>query len=983
MKRQPFRLVSGGRIDRERPLRFAFDGRDYVGYEGDTLASALLANGVRTVGRSFRLHRPRGIMSAGAEEANAIMQLGRGATTEPNLKATQIALFDGLDARAVNAWPSARFDISAVLGLFQRFLKPGFYYKTFIWPYWNLYSWLIRRLGGMGIAPPLADPDRYETRFDHCDVLVVGGGPAGMSAARAAAESGAHVVLVDDQRELGGSLLGMREEVAGQPALDWIADAGAQLHALGVRVFTETMAVGWYDHNLIALNQQVNAPGGIRQRFLKMRARHVVLASGAIERPLVFPANDRPNIMLAGAARAYAVRFGVAAGWRAAIATNNDSAYEAAFDLLDAGITISAFADLRDRVRPDLIARLRAKGVEPLLSCGPVDTKGDPEIQAVHLAPVDRNGRADLSRGKWHDCDLLCVSGGWSPTLHLFSQSGGRLKFDDQRRCFLADAWVQQGGVAGAAAGEFSTLEAIAGGRTVGAVAAGEPVPAAKPADTPAEAPSTLSDSCAWEVIGDGRRPAWVDHQYDVTSSDVRIAAAENYRSVEHLKRYTTLGMALDQGKTSNVNGIGVLAAALVKPIADVGTTRFRPPYSPVTLGAIVGHRTGRRLLPLRQLPTHAEQEKHGATMEDYGGWLRPAFYAAGGESEEDAIRREALHVRNAVGLFDASPLGKLLVSGPDAAKFLDRMYINTISTIKVGKCRYALLLNEHGAIRDDGVIQRLADDEFLVGTTSGFATEAGYWFEDWLQCEWPDLDVIVQPVTNQWATINLAGPNALALLRALEPSVNVDDSELPHMSLANATIGRANVRIARVSYSGERSYEISIAANRGAALWRQCLDVGAGFGVAPFGVEALMRLRLEKGFLHVGADTDSDTYPQDIGFGRVMFAKKNDFVGRRSTMRVNANDRRKQLVGIQALSVSDAFVTGSHIIAEGGTHSQGWISSSGFSPVLGRYVALGRVECGVSRHGEDVIVFNQGRRIRARLCSPCAFDPDGTRLHV
>jgi sarcosine oxidase subunit alpha len=926
MSGQSHRLPSGGRIDRGRPLRFTFDGRAYTGFDGDTLASALLANGVRVVGRSFRLHRARGVMSAGLEEPNAIVQVGRGALTEPNLKATEVLLYDGLEARAVNAWPNAAFDLAAVTGLFAPLLSPGFYYKTFLWPRWGFYSGLIRRMGGLGLAPREPDPSRYEKAFETCDVLVIGGGAAGLAAAVEAGADGARVILVDDKPELGGAAIGETDFAEVEQVL------GARPET---RVLKRAVALGWYDHNLITVVEDLTGNPGPRQRFWKIRAGRVVLATGAYERPLVFPGNDRPGVMLAGAARAYALRFGVAAGRRAVVVTNNDQSYQTALDLLDAGVGVVALADLRPEAGP-LAEALRARGVQVLAGHGAVATHGGRGVKAIDLAPLDGAGqRVRIA------CDLVCMSGGWNPVVHLFSQSGGSVTWDPASRAFVPLTWRQ----AGEATGDAAAAKVPVGG--------------------------------PWSMAGDG--PAFVDFQNDVTAGDIRSAAQEHYVSVEHLKRYTTLGMALDQGKTSNVNAIGVLSQILQKPEPRIGTTRFRPPFSPVTVGALAGRRLGDLFHGLRRLPAEAEHRTGGARLEDYGGWLRPAGYPLAGEAEETMIRREVSAVRKGVGLYDASPLGKLVVAGPDAAEFLQRIYANNLKTLAVGRCRYGLMLDEHGAVLDDGVVMRLAANRFLVGTTSGGAGRIGLWLEEWLQCEWPDLDVVVENVTSQWATVNLAGPQAGTILRALGLDAVINDQALSHMAFSDGLIDGAPCHIARVSFTGERSYEISVPADRGAALWRACLEAGAASGIVPFGVEALMRLRLEKGFLHVGVDTDPTTYPEDIGYGRVGRAKVEDFIGRRSTLRENAADRRRRLVGVQS---DRAIGVGAHVLGADGM-SQGWITSAGFSPTLGRYVALALVEEGASRHGETVTLFDRGARSEARLGPLCAYDPEGARLNA
>ncbi len=967
----PFRIATGGRVDRARPRRFRFDGRTYEGLAGDSLASALIANGVRVIGRSFRFHRPRGVMAAGAEEANAIVQLGVGPAGEADCKATQVPLAEGLEARAVNAWPNARFDLGAVLGLLRPLFTAGFYYKSFMWPRWGLYAPWIRRAAGLGAAPTGPDPDVYAKTFAHCEVLVIGGGAAGLAAARVVAVSGARLMIVDDKPYLGGALTEGRYQIDGREADEWVGEVERELADRGATVLVNTTATAWNDDNFITLHQEGAGAAPARSRLWKVRAARVILATGAFERPLVFPGNDRPGVMLASAARAYAVRFGVAAGRRAVIATNNDSAYETARDLLDAGIEIAAIADARSEPLGAAAEDLRARGVAVLAGHAPVATHGRPALGAVTLAPIDEEGRPTAA-GRRVTCDLLAMSGGWNPVVHLFSQSGGVLRYDEADACFKPDRWTQGAEAAGAAAGVFTLAGAMAQGEAAGrsALAAlhGDPgVPAAV-------VPSGLAIRPLWEVrLGDGAN-ALVDFQNDVSAADVRQAAREGYLSVEHLKRYTTLGMALDQGKTSNVNGIGVLAAARGAPIADIGVTTFRPPFNPVTFGAFAGRALGEDFRTLRRLPSHEAQVAAGAVFEDYSGWLRPACYPRSGEAEEAAVRRECLAVRQGAGVFEASPLGKILVAGPDAGQLLDRLYVQKMSGLAPGRCRYGIMLREDGGVLDDGVVMRLAETRFLVGTTSARSELIGAWIEEWLQCEWPALDAVCQPLTSQFATVTLAGPNARGLLAALAPAMDLSDDALAHMAFADGELGGVPCRVARVSFTGERSYEISVAADRGETLWSQVVAAGA----TPIGVEALMRLRLEKGYLHVGADTEPSTWPQDIG----LTLRRADFVGRRGALRDYGGPRR-ELVGIEARDPAQPIALGGHILAEGSRRSQGWVTSSAFSPTLDKWVALALVEDGARGHGETVRLYDNGEAIAVRIRPVGVYDPSGLRLNA
>jgi sarcosine oxidase subunit alpha len=928
------RLAAGGLIDRSRPLRFTWEGRPFQGFAGDTLASALLAGGVEVVGRSFKYHRPRGLMAAGVEEPNGLIQLGEGARGQPNLRATEVELVDGLVARPVNCWPSARHDIGALAGLLGRFIPAGFYYKTFMWPNWRWFEPFIRRAAGLGRAADEPDPDRYEHRFAHCNVMVVGSGRAGLEAALDASRAGARVILAEQDTLLGGPL----------PDPAWVEKAAAELRdSSDTIVLTRTSAVGYFDHNSLTLIERLleTCPGRPRQRLWMVRAGRVVLATGALERPLVFPGNDRPGVMLASAVSRYLARWAVLAGERAVVFANNDTAYQTADDILDAGGTLTAFVDSRASPPTALVNGLRARGVEVLTGAVVVGTEGSPALRVVE---VRQKGESDRRLR----ADLLAVSGGWNPTAHLFSQSGGKLAWDEAIAAFRPDLSVQAEISVGAAAGDFEPPLAI------------EPL---------------------WRVEGPGR--AFVDFQNDVTAADIELSARENFVSVEHLKRYTTLGMAPDQGKTSNVNAVAIMAELTGRSIPETGTTRFRFPYTPLALGALAGRARGELFRPLRRLPTHALQRTGRAVLEDYGGWLRPGCYPYPDETPNDAQQREALAVRQAAGLFEASPLGKIEVVGPDAAEFLDRIYANTMSTLKVGAIRYGVMLNELGVVIDDGVCSRLADDRFLVGTTSAGADRIAAWLEEWLQCEWTDLEVLVAPVTSAVGVLTLCGPKARVVLEATGADFPLGLDDFPHMSFRQGTVAEIPVRVARVSFTGEASFELSVPSDRTVALWDELIADGLPRGMTKIGVEAWMLLRTEKGYFHVGADTDGSTLPGDVGFGHVA-RRRHDFVGRRSLhLKEALRQDRLQFVGLEVVGETSALQVGAHLRGAGvNAGSEGYVTSAGFSPILGRGVALGMVRSGRARHGEELrIVSGQGMGRRVRVTAPGAYDPGGERL--
>jgi sarcosine oxidase subunit alpha len=943
------RLGDGGVIDRSQPLRFRFDGRECSGFAGDTLAAALLASGERILGRSFKYHRPRGLLAAGVEEPNVLVQVGTGAHVDPVLRATEVELYDGLVARAANCTPNACLDIGAMLRPFERFLPAAFYYKSMMWPGWHWYEGFIRRAAGLGRISGQPDPARYESQFAHCDVLVVGAGPAGLAAALAAARAGQRVLLCEQESRLGGRLLWDRcvvdgGELRGAEARAWLArtDAALRAHA-EVTILTRTTALGYFDHNALTLLERVTdhlgagAPARLpRQRLWEVRAGRVILATGAIERPLVFPGNDRPGVMLAGAVRRYLGEFAVRAGAQAVIFTNNDEAYDTARALLEAGGQVSAVLDCRAAPRGSAVEAARSAGIKVLAGSVVVKTIGRRGVEAVVIRGAD--GR--LFRV---ECDLLAVSGGSNPSVHLHSQSGADLEWNADSLQFRPGRAAQAAASVGDAAGVATAIEAL------------------------------------WRVDAPGK--AFIDLQHDVCVSDVELAVRENFVSVEHLKRYTTQGMASDQGKTSNVNALALLGELTARDPAQTGTTRYRFPYVPVAIGALAGRRRGELHRPVRRLPLHAWHVAQGGLLQEYGGWLRPACYPAPGESEQEAELREALLVRNRVGLFDGSPLGKIEVFGPDAAQFLDRMYANTMSSLRVGHVRYGLMLNESGIVIDDGVATRLAEERFLVGTTSGGAARIAAMFEEWLQGEWPDLRVLVAPVTTSWAVLALSGPRARQVMVAAGAEFPTSSPEFPHMSFREGVVAGVPARIFRVSYTGEATFEINVAPSCAAAVCQRLMDAGAAHGIAPVGIEAWLLLRTEKGYLHVGGDTDGTTVPDDIGWGHVL-QRNTDFVGRRSLTRPeNQRPDRHQFVGLEPIDGGE-LPAGAHLRTERmDAGSEGYVTSSAYSPTLRRCVGLGMLKAGRARHGEVLNVCAGRRRLRVRVTAPGSYDRAGERL--
>jgi heterotetrameric sarcosine oxidase alpha subunit len=985
------RLAQGGRIDRTQPLDFTWDGRALLGCAGDTLASALMANGVQLVGRSFKYHRPRGIMSAGVEESGAIVSVGSGNRLEPNVKATMQELFSGLEARGQNAWPSVRFDLGATSDRLGRFFAAGFYYKMFMglppfeWgrgtAIWMQYEKLIRRAAGMGRASRQADPDCYDHVHGFCDLLVVGAGPAGLSAAAAAAGQGMDVLLVEQDFMLGGSCLNSGDDAAEAERLSLVA----AVEKAGVRIMTRTTAFGLYDNGVAGLIERVTdhlhqAPSYLpRQRFWTIRPKATILATGALERSMAFGNNDRPGVMTATAARTYLNRFGVLPGTRVVIAANNDSAYAVAHDLAAAGAGVT-LADARKDPPEQMPA-----GVDHRCGTVPLEVLGRHAVDTVALAQDDGG---TLRRAEVLPCDLLLVSGGWSPVVNLLSHHGGKPVWDPALACFLPGATVDGVTPVGAAAGCWDHAACLESGQAAVAALSGAVVSQPQPGGwkTPIKPVYEIRlPDPSWRK---GARKAFVDFQHDVTTADIRLAHQEGFVSVEHLKRYTTLGMATDQGKMGNVIGLALMADALGKDVDAVGTTRFRPPYTPVAIGALAGRHTGRHFRPLRRTPLHDWNLDHGATMTMAGLWHRPWYFAQAGETIKEAYIREAATVRRTVGLCDVSSLGKIAVQGPDAAAFLNRVYTNTFATLPVGRARYGIMLRDDGIVMDDGTTWRLAENDYLMTTTTTHAGKVMVWLEELLQTRWPDLRVHVTSVSDQWAGIAVAGPLARdTLAAALDDEGLVSAEALPFMGVTCGIIkGGAECRIARISFSGELAYEIYVPAGMAPAtmdlLWPAARDRDGCL----YGLEALGTLRIEKGHV-TGAELDGRVTLDDAGLGK-MASRKKPFIGAalRSRPDLQRPDR-PQLVGVFPKDRGQTFKSGALLFQQGETEGfgAGWITAVTHSPALGHWIGLGYIAGGQKAwQGRRVMACDplRGGDIEVDIVSPHMFDPEGERMH-
>jgi sarcosine oxidase subunit alpha len=1001
------RLQSGGQlIDRSQQIEFSWNGKRLRGFSGDTLASALLASDQMLLGRSFKYHRPRGLIASGAEEPNALVGLGKGARFEPNQRATTTELFSGLTAKPQNAWPSLEYDIGAVNKLMTRFFPAGFYYKTFMYPraaWKHVFEPIIRKAAGLGSAPTDPDADTYEHYHTHTDVMVIGGGISGLAAALEAGKSGARVLLVEQTASFGGRAVVDGVQIDGADAAGWVTNALKTLDKMeNVTVVDRCMGAGIYDHGYVLAYQRLtdHAPDsdGPRHRLWRIRAKRIVTATGALERPLSFAGNDVPGVMLAGAVRDYVSLYGVSIGDRVVVATNNDDAYRTAITLHNAGLVVPVILDARPAANGGLPQQARALGIRVDTGKAIAMVKGGKRVTGVALCGQAGEGAVleELS------CDAVAMSGGWSPVVHLWSHCGGKLNWDTDQAMFRPDPSRPPLGadgtgmlhVAGTANGYLDAASALEDAVKAGKAAAKEA--GFKPATGKAPKASSEAEAAilpVWSMPqGAGvklQMKTFLDYQNDVKVSDVRLAAREGYESVEHTKRYTTLGMATDQGKLSNINGLAILADSLNAEIPRVGTTTFRPPYQPISMGAITGSARADLFKPVRKTPIHGWLDDNGAVWEPVGDWRRPYTIKQGDERIKASVKREILNTRANVGLLDASTLGKIIVKGPDAGKFLDLMYTNMMSTLKPGRCRYGLMCTENGFLTDDGVVVRLDEETFLCHTTSGGSDRIHAWMEEWLQTEWWDFKVYTANLTEQYAQIAIVGPKARLVLEKLG-GMDVSKETLPFMAYAEGELAGIPARAYRISFSGELSYEIAVPASQGRAFWDKCLEAGEEFGIMPYGTEALHVMRAEKGFIMIGDETDGTVIPQDLNLQWAISKKKEDFLGKRAQERSHmADPNRWKLVGLLTENPADILPDGAYAV-DGTTQPTGVkttigrVTSSYYSPTLDRSIAMGLVLHGPDRMGE-VIDFPTigGAVMKAKIVDPVFFDPEGEKQNV
>ena len=996
------RINSSNFIDETTRVSFKFDGKTYYGFKGDTLASALIANGIHLVARSFKYHRPRGIMTAGSEEPNAIVQInGNTAYTEPNVRATEIEIYDGLEASSQNCWPNVNFDIGGINNILSPLLPAGFYYKTFMWPasFWEKYEYFIRKSAGLGKSPTKPDPDLYEHKYIHCDVLVIGGGISGIMAAKTAAENNYKTLLLDEKPHLGGTTIYQSSEfnkINNQYSSKWLENEISKLKNIkNLEIKTRTSVAAYHGYNFLLARENLTdhlplnkKKDKIRQRLLKIRAKKVIAATGSIERPLIFNNNDRPGIILSSAIKKYSDYYGVVCGKENILFTNNDSAYETAISLFNKGIKINAIIDIREKVNSEITNHAEKIGIKIYNSYTIVDTSGYRRIKEVSIMKLSKDGQSVTGSKIKIKCNCLGISGGWTPAVHLFTQSGGKLKFDNEDNVFIPSRYPSDQISIGSCNGEFDLNTIIKNFNQNIKNFLG--IDKTSFEDLKINSTKEILKRNIWLLPSDkaiGKCKPFVDFQNDATAKDIKLALREGFRSIEHVKRYTTTGMGTDQGKLGNMHALGIISDTSGVKMSDLGTTTFRPPYTPLTFGTIVGRNVGEFFDIFRKTPMHDWHVDNNAEFENVGQWKRAWYYPKRGESMFDAVQRESKAARDGAGILDASTLGKIDIQGSDASEFLNRVYTNAWSKLAIGKCRYGLMLNEDGMVYDDGVTTRLDENHYIMTTTTGGAATVLGKLEDYLQTEWPELDVYLTSVTDHFATISVCGPNSKKIVKKVIPGLDLSDEEFPHMSFKNAKIGNIKCRVMRISFTGEQSYEINIQANFGKSVWEKCMEAGKEFNITPYGTETMHLLRAEKGFIIVGQDTDATLTPIDLQMDWIVSKKKYDFIGKRSLYRSDTiREDRKQLVGIVTEDPREVLEEGAQIVADVSkkpVEMLGHITSSYFSPNLNKSIALGVVKGGKNMLGKKLFIPMKNKIISVQVADPVFLDKENKRLNA
>ncbi|MCH2377219.1 MAG: sarcosine oxidase subunit alpha family protein [Pelagibacterales bacterium] len=994
---QKYRLDNIGYINRDKKISFTFNGKKYFGYEGDTLASALLANGIHLVGRSFKYHRPRGFFGAGVDEPNAKVQLYKGAKTEPNANATEVELVEGLIVKSQNCWPSVSFDFGAINNLFQKFFPAGFYYKTFMWPksfWYKVYEPIIRKAAGLGVAPLKPDPDRYEHKYEYCDVLIAGSGPSGLASALAAAKNGARVILAEDKSRFGGSLLVDEVTIGNKKGKEWADEAISQLKSMpNVIVKNRSQVFGYYDHNMMVMFEKtrdhIENPNKFtpRQKLWYIRAKEIVISTGSLERPLIFGNNDRPGILLSSAAKEYLKVYGVLVGRKPIIFTNNDSAYDTAIEFKKNGIN-PLVVDTRTNSDSSVISEAKNLNIDIKFSHGIANTKGHLKVNSATIGKFNSD-KSSYENLEEVSCDCICVSGNWTPTVHLSSQSGNKLKFNETIDAFIPSQSRQKESTIGSANGSFTLKQALEDGFNKGFELSNKITNKNSKSTAPTSNERSYGEHDKFWCMPlpkNKHYKRFVDFQNDVAVSDIELAVREGFRSIEHVKRYTTLGMATDQGKTSNLNGLQLVSNIEGKIVPEVGHTTFRPPYTAVTIGTIVGREVGKHYRPTRKSPMHEWHEKNNAVFVDAGLWLRPRYYKQDNESLEEAAKREANNVRKNVGVCDVTSLGKIDIKGPDTAEFLNRIYTNAWMKLPVGKARYGVMLREDGIVFDDGTTTRISENHFHMTTTTAQAVNVLAHLEYYLQVVWPELNVNVLSTTEQWAGAALAGPNSRELLSKLFPETNILNEALPFMGYKESDLFDVPARIFRISFSGELAYEINVESSYGTFMWEKIIEFGQEMNIEPYGTEALSTLRIEMGHV-AGSELDGRTIPYDVSL-EGMLSKKKDFIGKRSlTREAFLNPKREKVVGVIPLDKKTTIPEGSHLVKDGNASSPnpklGHVSASCWSVEYNNPFSLAIIQDGKNRIGEKLYAVSplNNKNIAVEIVSSHYVDPKGERV--